>query len=388
MAGLRLKLQELQAEQDRIRQDLSVTQAERQTLQRAINAIQSQIKLVESQIAATNTQIDITHGEIVGVEQGIADTRADMSRKRATIGRMILFLEQRDQEDLVASLFKYAGFAQFFRQLDDVAAVQQKLLAVVDELKEDKATLERYQLTLEAKEDDLHVLSDEAATRRNQLATVRNQQNQVLTQTKGQEAAYQAAISALEKEKEKFFTELRELELKAASGGLFIVHITADKVPAKGTKLFQWPYTGTYWITQSYGYTQYAKRGAYGGAPHNGIDIAAGYGTPIHAIGAGTIVANGTGNPGWGNWLAIQHPNNMVSVYAHMSSFIHSVGTEVAVGQVIGYEGNTGAVSGSNGGYHLHLSLYRDFFTYLKGDQLYFNYFDGTLNPRDYIAEP
>src|SRR4030042_5197832 len=218
MAGLRLKLQELQAEQDRIRQDLSVTQAERQTLQRAINAIQSQIKLVESQIAATNTQIDITHGEIVGVEQGIADTRADMSRKRATIGRMILFLEQRDQEDLVASLVKYAGFAQFFRQLDDVAAVQQKLLAVVDELKEDKATLERYQLTLEAKEDDLQVLSDEAATRRNQLATVRNQQNQVLTQTTGQEAAYQAAISALEKEKENFFTELRELELKAASG--------------------------------------------------------------------------------------------------------------------------------------------------------------------------
>src|SRR5207249_638923 len=97
------------------------------------------------------------------------------------------------------------------------------------------------------------------------------------------------------------------------SGGLFIVHITANPIPAKG-QIFQWPEDG-YRVTQGYGMTAYAKRGAYGGAPHNGVDMASGYGSPIKAIGDGQIVANGT-NDGWGNWVAIKHPNNLVSVYA------------------------------------------------------------------------
>jgi murein DD-endopeptidase MepM/ murein hydrolase activator NlpD len=109
--------------------------------------------------------------------------------------------------------------------------------------------------------------------------------------------------------------------------------------------------------------------------------MSAGYGTPIKAIGDGKIVANGT-NSGWGNWVAIQHTNNMVSVYGHMSSLSFlKVGTQVTTGTVIGYEGNTGNATGS----HLHLSLYREFFTYLKGNDLYFNYFEGSLNPADYL---
>ncbi len=60
------------------------------------------------------------------------------------------------------------------------------------------------------------------------------------------------------------------------------------------------------------------------------------------------------------------------------------VGTEVKAGDVIGYEGATGNASGS----HLHLSIYKDFFTYIsdkKSGQLYFNYFEGTVNPLDYL---
>ena len=103
------------------------------------------------------------------------------------------------------------------------------------------------------------------------------------------------------------------------------------------------------------------------------------------AIGDGEIIANGK-NDGWGNWVAIKHPNqyNLISVYGHMSalSFLQ-VGTQVHAGQAIGYEGDTGNVTGS----HLHLSIYKDFFTYVNGknDQLYFNYFEGSVNPLNYL---
>lgn len=382
ISELQARLAELQREQDRIRGDLSVTQAQKQTLQRDINLLLGQIKLVQSQIAATDQKIDLTKTEIVHTEENIAAKRDEMSRKRETIGRMVLFLEQKDQEPLVATLFKYVNLSGFFRQLDDVSSVQARLLEVISQLKQTKAVLEDEQATLETKQGDLEELNAEAQQKANQLAGVKSARDKVLQATKGQEAAYQKQIADIEKQKAAFFKELRELELKVISGGLYIVRIKAESVPPPGTKLFSWP-EDNYRLTQGYGMTAYAKRGAYGGSPHNGLDMAAGYGSPIKAIGDGLIVANGS-NSGWGNWVAIQHPNNMVSVYGHMSSLSAlRVGNGVARGQVIGYEGTTGNVTGS----HVHLSLYTEFFTYLKPttNELYFNYFDGSVNPASYL---
>jgi murein DD-endopeptidase MepM/ murein hydrolase activator NlpD len=377
---LQARIAELQRQQDAIRGDLAVTQAQKQTLQREINSLLGQIKLVETQIATTEQKIDLTQTELGRVEESIAQKREEMSRRRESIGRMILYLEQRDHEPLVTSLFKHANLSGFFRQLDDLTAVQFRLLDVIDGLRQVKLVLEDEQVALQDKQEELEDLSEQAQQRRAQLAGVQSERNRVLKATQGKEATYQKQIADIEKQKSAFFKELRELELKIVSGGLYIVHITASTVPPPGTKLFSWPEQG-YRLTQGYGMTAYAKRGAYGGAPHNGIDMAAGYGSPIMAIGDGLIVSNGF-NSGWGNWIAIQHSNNMVSVYGHMSSLAPlKVGTTVTRGQVIGYEGNTGHATGS----HVHLSLYREFFTYLKGDQLYFNYFDGSLNPANYL---
>ena len=381
MSELQTKLEELQHEQDRIREDLSVTQEQRQSLQREISLLQGQVKLVESQISATDTKINLTEGKIDQVQERIGATQDLMSRKRETLGRLIFFLNQRDQEDIVASIMKYENISDIAQQIHDVARVQQQVFVIIQELKKAKTALEGDRTELEDKKDELEDLSAEAEARRVQLANVKSEKDRVLKVTKGQENAYQTQIAEIEKQKAAFFKELKELELKAISGGLYIVHIKATKVPAKGTKIFDWPETG-YRLTQGYGMTSYAKRGAYGGAPHNGIDIAAGYGSLIRAIGSGQIVANGLSS-GWGNWIAIQHDNGLVSLYTHMSSLAPlKVGTVVTKGQIIGYEGNTGKVTGS----HLHLSIYKEFFTYLndKG-QLNFNYFEGTLNPRDYL---
>ena len=108
-----------------------------------------------------------------------------------------------------------------------------------------------------------------------------------------------------------------------------------------------------------------------------------GYGSPVQAIGDGEVIANGK-NDGWGNWVAIKHsPYNLVSVYAHLSAFeFVRVGSQVKARDVIGYEGSTGFSTGS----HVHLSVYKEFFTYIKdnNNQLYFNY-DNTINPKDYL---
>ena len=84
---------------------------------------------------------------------------------------------------------------------------------------------------------------------------------------------------------------------------------------------------------------------------HKGVDYAAGMGTPIRAVGDGTIDFAGVSG-GYGNMVVLKHWSNYSTAYAHMSRFAPGLrrGTKVSQGQVIGYVGSTGWSTGA----HLH----------------------------------
>jgi len=81
--------------------------------------------------------------------------------------------------------------------------------------------------------------------------------------------------------------------------------------------------------------------------PHRGIDYAAREGTPLWAVGDGTVIFRGWAG-GSGNLVKIRHRNGYVSYYAHLSRFEPGlrVGSVVEQKQVIGYVGETGLATG------------------------------------------
>ena len=87
------------------------------------------------------------------------------------------------------------------------------------------------------------------------------------------------------------------------------------------------------------------------GRMHEGIDIAAGYGTPIQASAAGNVIFAGWMG-GYGNLIIIDHGNGVATAYAHQSSFAVGGGA-VSQGQTIGYVGCTGHCYGP----HLHFEV-------------------------------
>lgn len=88
---------------------------------------------------------------------------------------------------------------------------------------------------------------------------------------------------------------------------------------------------------------------------HNGIDIAAAYGTPIIAAAEGQVVLSKSGawNGGYGNYIVIKHNNGMQTLYAHLSQTLVSSGDFVTKGQTIGKMGSTGQSTGV----HLHFEV-------------------------------
>ncbi len=114
------------------------------------------------------------------------------------------------------------------------------------------------------------------------------------------------------------------------------------------------PTDGAAWVAPINPSSYYVSSGfaARWGTFHYGTDLAASLGTPIMAIGDGTVIAAGPAS-GFGNWVVIDHGNGFVSIYGHMRVLAVSRGQSVSAGSLIAYVGSEGESTGP----HLHLEI-------------------------------
>lgn len=110
-----------------------------------------------------------------------------------------------------------------------------------------------------------------------------------------------------------------------------------------------WPIHGN--ITTAFGVPHWPFQ-----PTHTGIDISDGQPSgvsPIHPYRPGTVIEVITSKVSLGNHVVIDHGGGITSVYGHMSSLAVSVGQKVDKTTILGYEGSTGASTGT----HLHLEI-------------------------------
>ena len=134
-----------------------------------------------------------------------------------------------------------------------------------------------------------------------------------------------------------------------AQGGGELMSPDSTRIP---TGTLQWPLPVAGTITSQFGHRVDPITGEV--SFHTGTDIACAEGTPILAAADGTVtVANGLDNWGgsYGYYIQIDHGGGLETLYAHCSSICVATSQQVQAGQVIGYVGHTGRVTGS----HLHL---------------------------------
>ena len=121
------------------------------------------------------------------------------------------------------------------------------------------------------------------------------------------------------------------------------------------TGTLQWPLPVAGTITSQFGHRVDPITGEV--SSHTGTDIACAEGTPILAAADGIVtVANGLDSWGgsYGYYIQIDHGGGLETLYAHCLSICVTTGQQVQAGEVIGYVGHTGRVTGN----HLHLEVW------------------------------
>ena len=124
---------------------------------------------------------------------------------------------------------------------------------------------------------------------------------------------------------------------------------------SNGEVLFAWP-LAAHTITAGWYYSD--------GKLHRAIDLRAAVGTPVYAAEDGTVdwvqAWNGhstSGDQSYGNLVRIRHADYnggiLQTLYAHLDSYCVTEGQAVKEGELIGYSGRTGNVTGP----HLHFEV-------------------------------
>ncbi len=382
------KLQRLQKQINSYQQSISATRKQGASLQNEINIYDSQIASLELQVQANETQIEDTNLQITELQVQIDRRKVEIEENKVVLGELIRQLAELDENSFLQMGLGTDNFSAFLDQVQYNRSLSEQVYTLVAKIKEIKAKLEVQQEDLKKSLEKLKQLAEQLDIAQEALESDRSSKASLLAQTKGSEKNYQSLLRASNSEADQIQQELYDLDNagRARAGN---PNINARK------GVLAWPMDGV--LTQGYGNTGFTSLGYNF---HNGIDIAAPAGKPIYAAADGTVAHCDSSQAAYGNWCTIYHTvatndgsADIVTLYAHMRSKVVSPGVAVKMGDLIGYEGNTGNTTrllyGPERGYHLHFTVFaRKGYTVTKGK--YGEYYvpsGATLNPLNFLGK-
>ena len=339
-----------------LQQKIANAQAEEARLSSEIGSIESEIRALEREVSGVSVQLDTLERDLRLQQEKLnrvlrlyrfQTQQLDFLRREYNVSvhrlnlRLIALYEGEEQSPLdvflssgsISDALEHIDYAQDIGAQDaqistQVGTAKDKMHSARERTKVTKAKVETVTRTIAARTAEVRAekerllisekgLSQAKGNKRERLAEVRQSKEEYLHEVAGILAA-NAQVTAT---------------IQSAGSSSY------DSTPSSSGLI--WPVSGA--VVSGYGMRW--------GRMHMGIDIAAGYGTPIQAAAGGTVIFSGWMG-GYGNFVIVDHGGGLSTAYAHMSSIGVGGGT-VSQGQVLGYVGCTGHCFGP----HLHFEV-------------------------------
>ncbi|HQT82782.1 MAG TPA: peptidoglycan DD-metalloendopeptidase family protein [Candidatus Paceibacterota bacterium] len=365
----------LEADIAAYQKQLDTLGTQKNTLQSTINSLALSQKQLASQIKVTQDKISSANLQIQKLTNSIGDKEATIASDQNAIAKALRDIAEGDELPLITQLISSNSLGDAWQAADQAAQFNRALTNDVSDLRATRTALATNRDAVSAQKAQLVSLQSDLTLQKRSVDANVATQKQLLAQTKNQEANYQKLIAQKQASEAAFEQELVNLQ-----GQLKLI-VNPSLLPKVGSGVLSWPFSSAFMfnctqrksvfgnlfcITQYFGNTPFATANpqVYNGHGHNGVDIAAPIGTPIHAALSGIVL--GTGDTdlfhnskgqqcySFGNWVMIRHNNGINTMYAHLSEIDVSEGQSVTTGQVIGLSGMTGYATGP----HLHFGVY------------------------------
>lgn len=305
-----------------------------------LNEIEAKIAELRELISDKEEEIEVTQEEL---EEAVETEKAQY----AAMKQRVRFMYEKGQTfylDLIFSAENFGDMLNRTEYVEKIMAYDRQKLVEYQETKEQieafKEELEAEKIVLdaakEAVEEEQAAVNALIAQKEQEISVYQadiNNKAAVIKEYEAEIAEQNAAIAALEQAVAEEKKKLAEANKRKYDGGVF-----------------KWPAPSYTRISDDYGARIHPilKTQQF----HNGIDMAAPSGSPILAAYDGEVVAAAY-NGSMGNYVMIDHGDNLYTIYMHASALYVSKGQTVSRGDKIAAVGSTGRSTGP----HLHFSV-------------------------------
>jgi len=338
-----------------------------------IAALVAEIDVVRASYERLVTELAALDGELARIEAEETAKKAELGERERLLAERIRAAYDEERTSLIEVVLSGESFADVLTEMSyqlDVAAQDR---ALAERIRSDRETLAALRQTIGITRDQTNLLRQETAAQKRELDArlveleeAQEQLRKLEAQTKKVLSEQKATYERLARDKANLKQALANAaaarrRLQQRIDALIAEQLRRGNIPSEYNGTLRWPTGGA--ISQDFGCTGFGWEPTIGNCRgfHQGIDIVAGYGTPVRAAGPGRVVYCGWNyadgpDPAW--IVIVAHSERLQSWYAHMQGgrCPAPAGSAVSTGEVIGYEGNTGRSTGA----HTHWAVMLD----------------------------
>jgi murein DD-endopeptidase MepM/ murein hydrolase activator NlpD len=348
ISSLESKLQQARAREASLSAEIASVSRRIQSLESEVGDVSIRLASLEEDLAlherklARLTELFELQSERLTFLRG----QYDLSVKRW--GERLVAIYEGGEPSTIDVVLQAQSFSDILDQLDYVSSIAAQDRGIVDHVEgarnhmrdlrartgKTKARVAAVTRVVRIRTEQQRSLKNQLIARQQGLAAERRDRRGSLADVRADARHFASEAAALQAESANLAARIQ-----AAQATARVTYSSSDGTPSASG--FIWPVNGS--VVSPFGMRW--------GRMHEGIDIAAGYGTPIAAAASGTVIYAGWMG-GYGNLIIIDHGGGIATAYGHQSSFAVGGGT-VSQGQTIGYVGCTGHCYGP----HLHFEV-------------------------------
>jgi len=346
LGALQGKAAEQQRQAGVLTDQLSAVAGQVRELQAGVDAQQARLAVLEGTLSSARTRLS-------SLERTIATQTARLTRLRGQYDIALRRLERRvrdlymtDGPDTLSFVLGTASFTDLLDNLELLGRIgrqDEEIAARVKHARDGVADARRRTTVARAEAATVEAAAESATSEQRGLVERLVASRDALTAAQRDK---QATLASIQSDRSDVLAEIDDLEAQSAALAAQIraaqEQDSSSVAPVSGSGQLSWPVSGP--VTSGFGVRW--------GRMHEGIDIAVGQGTPVHAAAAGTVIYAGWMD-GYGNLVVVDHGNGLSTAYGHNSMLASSVGQAVTAGQVIAYSGSTGHSTGP----HVHFEV-------------------------------